>query len=125
MVKHNVVANLNALNENEAITIYSLNDDMFGNEFVEIYKIVKENKKILICYKKEDSEYPINFKKEVEWIGTTNYLKNKYSKMDLGEAYIKSLEKLEKNIIREECDVEGKYKDGIRFRYPNIIKVNR
>lgn len=121
---------LNTLKENEYLKIYSKTINGFGDETIEIYKIIRREDGFYIEYNKRvglEDYQDYSFEEKIKEIGY-HYL----DKQNLKNLNLTKLEKeviyknsFAKNKIKIGCDVEGILENGLRFVYPNIIYVDK
>lgn len=130
MKKSDILFNLSTLKSGEKIKIYSEDKDLFKNEKIEVYTIEKGRDGLYVSYNHNGSfekgdHSNIAFKQKVAYIGTPVHSKIEIDSMKLTKAERDALRecRLELNIIKKGCPLEGCYEEGFFFSFPNIIQI--
>lgn len=123
-----ILYNLRGLLPGEEVQVYSKSEDLFRNEKIEIYTIMKEQEKLYIKFERKtsiDGTQGYFSKEEIANIGVSNYSEEKYKEMNLSEYEKECLKEtsFEQYIIRRGFDLEGQFNNGLHFRYKNIMMV--
>lgn len=128
MKKGDILYNIEGMQDNEQIKVYSKSEDIYGNEKIDIYKIEKKNNSIFIIYEKRtglDNDRIYFYKEKVKRIGVSAYVVDRWKIMNLSKSEMISLKKnsFEHSIIRMGYALEGEYESGLEFMFNNILLV--
>jgi len=127
MRKGEILYNIDSLKVGQKIDFYTESKDVFGNDKIEKYSLVKEKDGLYINYVKKtgfDNEDKIEFKEKVITIGAKNKEKVRYKNLTKAEIkYINN--KIEKGLIKRGYNLVGDYENGLEFDFENIIMVNQ
>lgn len=128
MVNGEILYSLNALTDGESVKIYSKSEDIFRNEKIEIYTIIKENLNLYLVFEKNtsvDLTGGYYSKDKVIKIGVTEFKTKTVKPMGLTKTELQTLKEnsFEHGVIRKGYSLEGTFDNGLEFKYPNIILV--
>lgn len=128
MADGEIIYSLNALADGGSVKIYSKSEDIFRNEKIEIYTIIKENLNLYLVFEK-NTRIDLNgcyySKDKIVKIGVTEYKTKAIKPMGLTKAEIQTLKEnsFEPGVIRKGYSLEGTFDNGLYFKYPNIVFV--
>jgi hypothetical protein len=114
------------LKQGEVAKIFSKREDLYLNEKVEVYELIKESDGLYIRKQKNiDFDKTIKFKEKVKTFFINSYFKSKLEEMALTQSEKEVLQSNsnEHDLIRKGYDINGIFANGIEFIYPNIIDV--
>jgi hypothetical protein len=125
-----ILYNIDSLKVGQKIDFYTESKDIFGNDKVDKYSIIKEKDGVYIEYKNStgfDNEDKIEFREKVLTIGAKSKDSQKYRNMNLTKSEMKflSTDSIEKGLIKKGYNLVGSYENGLEFDFENIIMVNR
>lgn len=128
MLNKTVLYDLNKLEVEQSIKIYSKGRDIFGNDKVDIYIINRKKDGLYISYNKKNSfdceDMNIDFNNKILHIGVKNEKENLQT-MNLteNEKTLLLQKSFKKNLIVKNENLEGEYVDGTIFCFSKIIQV--
>lgn len=130
MTDGEILYNLNSIIDGEEVQIYSKGEDLFRNDKIDIYTIGRENNRFYVKFDKKtslDGSQGYFLKEEISFIGVSMYNENKIAEMRLSTYEKECLKEtsFEHLIIRRGYDLEGKFLNGLHFKYKNIIMVTK
>lgn len=125
-IKGDILLNISELKVGEIAKISSKRKDLFLNEKIEVYELIKENDELYIRKQKNiNFEQQIEFREKVKCFYVNSFFKSKLDSMNLTqyEKEVLQINSNESDLIREGYDISGVFENGIEFNYTNIIEV--
>ena len=126
IIKGQILFNISDLSVGEKVKISSKREDLYFNEKVEVYELVKEKDGLYIRKQKNiNFDNEIEFKEKVKTFFINSHYKEQLEKMTLTQSEKEILQgnSNEKDLIRKSCDISGVFENGIEFHYQNIVEV--
>lgn len=125
-MRGDILLSISDMEVGTSVLIFSMRENLYLKNNVEIYELIKEQEGIYIRNEKIISfDKTIEFKEKVMNFKVSPQSMDSFNKMGLtkSEKNMMQLNNKENNYIREEYDLCGVFENGIEFNYPCIIEV--
>lgn len=127
-IKGDLLLNIKDIENGDNYKLYSLREDLYLNEKVEIYHLSKEEDSYYISINKSLSfKQNVELKEKVDKFLLNQQSLDKYKMMGLSNSETQALmdNSNEAYLIKEGNDIRGVYANGVEFTYPGIIKIEK